>query len=140
MTTSESKPLPANSGVPQRPPWPRGRRYTKILFIVFTLLLWFSFQLLARFVITCLPGGDACVLRSPAVQWLVKPDWKDAGSATFVRYLYDNPWLDALVSLTMLAAALWPLILIFFPRPGNLERTAEADRRQKNGSRADRRE
>jgi hypothetical protein len=78
----------------------RGRSYTPILFVIVTLALWYFFQLLMRIVITCLPGGDACLLGL----WPNVP-----------RFLYGSAPLDVIVSLLTLALALWPSIRIFFP-------------------------
>ena len=91
--------------------WIRGRTYTPIVFVVFTMLLWYAFQLLVRIVITCLPGGDACLLGwAPwPLHLLVWP------IPTPPQYLYGKGWLDAIVSLVTLAFALWPAIQIFFP-------------------------
>jgi hypothetical protein len=91
--------------------WIRGHPYTPILFVIVTMLLWYFFQLLTRIVITCLPGGDACLLGWPGwpLQMFV---WPIPNAAT---YLYNNPYLDATVSLITLALALWPAIQIFFP-------------------------
>ena len=80
--------------------WIRGRPFTPILFVIVTLLLWYFFQLLMRIVITCLPGGDACLLRL----------WPDVP-----KFLYSSAPLDLIVSLLTLALALWPSIRIFFP-------------------------
>jgi hypothetical protein len=91
--------------------WYRGHPYTPILFVVFTLLLWYAFQLLARLVITCLPGGDACLLGwAPWPLHLLVWPIRDAP-----RFLYGSAGLDATVSLVTLAFALWPAIQIFFP-------------------------
>ena len=89
----------------------RGHAYTPILFVMVTLALWYVFQLMVRIVITCLPGGDACLLGWPGwpLQMLV---WPVSNAATF---LYGSPVLDAIVSLVTLALALWPAIQIFYP-------------------------
>ena len=89
----------------------RGHVYTPILFVIVTLVLWYFFQLLVRIVITCLPGGDACLLGWSGwpLQMLV---WPVPNAA---RFLYGSPVLDAIVSLVTLALALWPAIQIFFP-------------------------
>jgi hypothetical protein len=89
----------------------RKQPYTPILFVMFTLSLWYVFQLMSRIVITCLPGGDACLLGwAPwPLHWLV---WPIAQPST---YLYGSPPLDAFVSLVTLLLALWPGIRIFFP-------------------------
>jgi hypothetical protein len=91
--------------------WFRGRAYTPILFVVSTLVIWYFFQLLARIVITCLPGGDACLVGwAPwPLQMLVWP------APTPSKFLYGSSSLDAIVSLVTLALALWPAIQIFFP-------------------------
>jgi hypothetical protein len=91
--------------------WIRGRAYTPILFVIVTLVLWYFFQLLTRIVITCLPGGDACLLGWPGwpLQMFV---WPIPNAA---RFLYDSRVMDAIVSLVTLALALWPAIQIFFP-------------------------
>ena len=89
----------------------RNRPFTPILFVMFTLILWYVFQLMARIVITCLPGGDACLLGwAPwPLQMLVWPIPHPS------RFLYESAPLDALVSLVTLTLALWPSIRIFFP-------------------------
>jgi hypothetical protein len=89
----------------------RGHAYTPILFVMVTLALWYVFQLMVRIVITCLPGGDACLLGWPGwpLQMLV---WPVSNAA---RFLYGSAALDAIVSLVTLALALWPAIQIFFP-------------------------
>ena len=101
-----------------------------VWFVIATLLLWFFFQLLARAVITCVPGGDACLLRSQAllpvkntvpVRWLIWilhrlgwPGWLVEGPF-FERYLYGSRLMDSLISFALLALALWPTVMIFFP-------------------------
>jgi hypothetical protein len=92
-------------------PWYRGRAYSPIFFVVFALLTWYGFQLLTRVVITCLPGGDACLLQRQGwpLTWLFWP------APSPQQYLYDRPALDFLVSLTTLALALWPAIQVFYP-------------------------
>jgi hypothetical protein len=85
--------------------------FTPIKFVVVTLALWYFFQLMVRIVITCLPGGDACLLGWPGwpLQMLV---WPISNAS---RFLYGNAYLDAIVSVTTLALALWPAIQFFFP-------------------------
>lgn len=91
--------------------WIRGRTYTPIVFVVFTMLLWYAFQLLVRIVITCLPGGDACLLG-----WAPWPlhmmVWPIPNPP---RFLYGSPRLDAMISIVTLGFAVWPAIQIFFP-------------------------
>jgi hypothetical protein len=96
--------------------WIRHRSYTPILFVITALALWYFFQLLVRIVLTCLPGGDACLLGWAhwPLQMLVWP------IPTPPKFLYDSARLDAIVSLLTLALALWPAVQIFFP-PENLE-------------------
>jgi len=91
--------------------WIRGRTYTPIVFVVFTMLLWYAFQLLVRIVITCLPGGDACLLGwAPwPLHMLVWPIPDPP------RFLYGSARLDALISILTLGFAVWPAIQIFFP-------------------------
>lgn len=100
-------------------------------FVIGTLVVWFIFQLLARMVITCLPGGDACVLRSSAFA-PVKSTWPVSWFVWFVRemlgwnswttspaltqYLYNSKGMDSFVSFVLLALSLWPTILFFYGR------------------------
>src|SRR5262245_4887314 len=91
--------------------WIRHRSYTPILFVITTLGLWYIFQLLVRIVLTCLPGGDACLLGW--APWpLHKLVWP---TPTAPRFLYGIPAVDVIVSLLTLALALWPAIQMFFP-------------------------
>ena len=100
-----------NNGTGTVSRWIRKRTYTPILFVIATLAFWYLFQLLVRIVITCLPGGDSCLLGwAPwPLHMLVWPIPSPS------RFLYDSPTLDALVSVITLALALWPAIQIFFP-------------------------
>src|SRR5690242_20095598 len=89
----------------------RGRPYTPILFVICTALLWYFFQLLVRIVITCLPGGDSCLLGW--APWPLYPLFWPVRTAS--TWLYNSRVMDAMVSLVTLALALWPSLQIFFP-------------------------
>jgi hypothetical protein len=107
MATSSEPTSTASS----RRTWYRDRPFTPILFVVVTALLWYAFQLLVRIVLTCLPGGDACLLGW--APWPLHGLFWPVASAS--RFLYGSAWLDGIVSLVTLALALWPALRIFFP-------------------------
>ena len=76
---------------------------SSVLFVAVTLAMWYAVNVAARVTITCIPGGDQCILRTGIFSSAPRP------------YLYGNRYLDVLVTLVSLAVGFSIAIRTFFP-------------------------
>lgn len=92
---------------------PRRKPYVPFVFVVGMFAVWFLFDLLARVVVTCMPGGDVCVLKSPGwpLQFLLLPGQRPGQPV----YLYNRWPIDLLVSLLTLLLAIWVVTTVLYP-------------------------
>jgi hypothetical protein len=76
--------------------------------------VWFVFDLLARVVLTCMPGGDLCVLKLAGwpLHFLVVPASVPPAAP---RYLFNHWPVDFLVSLLTLCLAIWAITTVLYP-------------------------
>ncbi len=111
---SSTQGLPvAVTSPPLSKPSPRPTPYRPFLFVIVMFAVWFLFDLLARVVLTCMPGGDVCVLKMSGwpLQWLVFPAQHPAEPF----YLYNHWPIDLLVSVLTLFLAIWAVSTVVFP-------------------------
>lgn len=103
---------------PQAPPATRRKVYIPFVFVVGMFAVWFLFDLLARVVLTCMPGGDVCVLKRPGwpLQFMVFPTQDPAVPS----YLYGHKSIDIIVSLLTLCLAIWVVFTVAFPPEDDL--------------------
>ena len=100
----------------------RRNSYVPFFFVVGMFAVWFLFDLLARVVVTCMPGGDVCVLKRPGwpLQFMVFPSQDPAVPV----YLYGHKSIDIIVSLLTLCLAIWVVFTVAFPQEDDLTQSA----------------
>jgi ABC-type nitrate/sulfonate/bicarbonate transport system permease component len=85
---------------------------SSVLFVAVTLFMWYAVNVAARVAITCIPGGEQCILQTGIFPSTPRP------------YLYGKRYLDVLVTLVSLAVGFSIAIRTFFP-PDDLDASSK---------------